>query len=131
MLWVAQDEHLMSWSWWDYAGHEQNSNATAYGKMLARTYAQATAGTPEVMSFNRTTGAFHFCYTMGTPPSADPIAVTTEIYHSPTLHYPSGAVVTTTPNVAAKVNGTAILVTPTASGGPGQRACVNVTRASQ
>jgi endoglycosylceramidase len=95
------DEHLMGWTHWSYKFW--NDPTTADGdqglfrddadlasvkrrklRLLVRTYAQATAGTPLRMRFDPDTGDFLFRY------RPDPtIDAPTRIFVSP-LHYPGG-----------------------------------------
>lgn len=53
---------------WNYAGLECYGPGGApipeYVALLSRTYAQAIAGVPVSMSFNRTTALFTLCYTL-------------------------------------------------------------------
>jgi endoglycosylceramidase len=97
----AADEHLMGWTHWSYKFW--NDPTTADGdqglfrddadlatvkrrklRLLVRTYAQATAGTPLRMRFDPQTGDFVFRY------RPDPtVEAPTRIFVSP-LHYPGG-----------------------------------------
>lgn len=98
---AVADEHLMGWTHWAYK--RWNDPTTADGaqglfrddadpssvkrgkvRLLVRTYAQATAGTPLAMSFDPADGAFHYRY------RPDPaVTAPTRIFVSP-LHYPDG-----------------------------------------
>ena len=98
---AVADEHLMGWTHWAYK--RWNDPTTADGaqglfrddadpssvkrgklRLLVRTYAQATAGTPLAMAFDAQDGAFRFRY------RPDPsISAPTRIFVSP-LHYPRG-----------------------------------------
>jgi endoglycosylceramidase len=98
---AVADEHLMGWTHWAYKRWDDPTTAdTSQGlfrddadpssvkraklRMLVRTYAQATAGTPLAMHFDPSTGAFRYRY------RPDPsIAAPTRIFVSP-LHYPHG-----------------------------------------
>ncbi len=97
----AADRHLMGWTHWAYkfwndpttADDDQGlfrddrdlrSVKQAKLRRLVRTYAQATAGTPLLMRFDATTGAFRFRYRPDRSVSAP-----TRIFVSP-LHYPRG-----------------------------------------
>lgn len=95
------DEHLMGWTHWAYKFW--NDPTTADGdqglfrddrdlstvkrgklRLLVRTYAQATAGTPRRMDFDTDTGRFRFRF----QPHRS-ISAPTTIFVSP-LHYPRG-----------------------------------------
>ena len=98
---AVADEHLMGWTHWAYK--RWNDPTTADGaqglfrddadpssvkrgklRLLVRTYAQATAGTPLAMHFDPHDGAFRYRY------RPDPsITAPTRIFVSP-LHYPHG-----------------------------------------
>lgn len=98
---AVADEHLMGWTHWAYK--RWNDPTTADGdqglfredadpatvkrgklRLLVRTYAQATAGTPLEMSFEPADGSFRYRY------RPDPeIDAPTRIFVSP-LHYPDG-----------------------------------------
>lgn len=100
--------------------------------MFSRTYPQATAGVPLVgadgfsLHFNRTNGDFEYCYTLNTS-----ITEPTEIYANLPIHYPSGSVVTTSPQVkVTQQQGNIISVEAVAGTPTGSVACVNITRAS-
>jgi endoglycosylceramidase len=98
---AAADEHLMGWTHWAYKRWDDPTTAdTAQGmfrddadlstvkraklRMLVRTYAQATAGTPLAMSFDPHDGAFRYRYRPDRT-----ITAPTRIFVSP-LHYPDG-----------------------------------------
>jgi endoglycosylceramidase len=94
------DEHLVGWQYWAYKEWNdpttQSQGSGAQGlfaddadlstakrdklMVLVRTYPMATAGVPESVSFDPTTGAFEYAYTAGDQ------ATPTEIFVSP-LHY--------------------------------------------
>lgn len=98
---AVADEHLMGWTHWAYKRWNDPTTAdTAQGlfrddadpssvkrakvRMLVRTYAQATAGTPLAMRFDPADGSFRYRY------RPDPaITAPTRIFVSP-LHYPDG-----------------------------------------
>jgi len=98
---AAADRHLMGWTHWAYKRWNDPTTAdTAQGlfrddadpssvkraklRMLVRTYAQATAGTPLAMRFDPADGSFRYRY------RPDPaITAPTRIFVSP-LHYPDG-----------------------------------------
>lgn len=98
---AAADERLMGWTHWAYKRWDDPTTAdTAQGmfrddadlssvkraklRVLVRTYAQATAGTPLTMSFDPHDGAFGYRY------RPDPgVTAPTRIFVSP-LHYPHG-----------------------------------------
>jgi Glycoside hydrolase family 5 C-terminal domain len=127
---------------WNYAGLEcYNSNGTAipeYVALMSRTYARAIAGIPSSMAFNKTTSNFTLCYNLPSmnvdewkptgSVQSTPISQQTEIYHNPSVFYPGGAVITTSPNVVASVVGNLVLVVPSASANPGELACVSLNR---
>jgi endoglycosylceramidase len=98
---AVADEHLMGWTHWAYK--RWNDPTTADGaqglfrddadpssvkrgklRLLVRTYAQATAGTPLAMRFDTHDGAFRYRYR----PDRS-ITAPTRIFVSP-LHYPHG-----------------------------------------
>ncbi|MEP9365627.1 cellulase family glycosylhydrolase [Nocardioides sp. CN2-186] len=99
---AAADKHLMGWTHWAYKEWDDptTSGGNVQGmfdddadlstlrmgkaKLLVRTYARATAGTPLSMHFNARNGEFHYRYR---PDRA--IHAPTEIFVSP-LHYPDG-----------------------------------------
>jgi endoglycosylceramidase len=94
------DEHLVGWQYWAYKEWNdpttQSQGSGAQGlftddadlstakrdklMVLVRTYPMTTAGVPESVSFDPTTGAFEYAYTAGDQ------AAPTEIFISP-LHY--------------------------------------------
>jgi endoglycosylceramidase len=94
------DEHLVGWQYWAYKEWNdpttQSQGSGAQGlfaddadlstakreklMILVRTYPMATAGVPEAVSFDATTGAFEYSYTAGDQ------AAPTEVFVSP-LHY--------------------------------------------
>ena len=98
---AVADEHLMGWTHWAYK--RWNDPTTADGaqglfrddadlgsvkrgkvRLLVRTYAQATAGTPLAMAFDPHDGSFRYRY------RPDPeITAPTRVFVSP-LHYPDG-----------------------------------------
>ncbi|WP_410874567.1 cellulase family glycosylhydrolase [Nocardia sp. A7] len=97
---AAADKNLTGWMHWAYKHWNDPTTAdTAQGlftsdddlsstktdklRTLVRTYPQATAGIPRTLSFDATTGEFHYTY--------DPASrgAPTEIFVSP-LHYPNG-----------------------------------------
>ena len=98
---AVADEHLMGWTHWAYKRWNDPTTAdTAQGlfrddadlgsvkrgkaRLLVRTYAQATAGTPLAMEFDPHRGAFRYRY------RPDPaVTAPTRIFVSP-LHYPDG-----------------------------------------
>lgn len=97
---AVADRNLMGWTHWAYKQWQDPTTAddaqgmfhddtdfasvkTEKLKVLVRTYAQATAGTPLAMSFDAATGAFSYRYR----PHAS--TAPTEIFVSP-LHYPRG-----------------------------------------
>jgi len=98
---AAADEQFTSWMHWAYKQWQDPTTAdVAQGmftddadlastkpkvKVLVRTYAQATCGIPQKMSFDPGTGAFDYTYVAG---SCD--GKPTEIFVSP-LHYPGGS----------------------------------------
>ena len=98
----AADRHLMGWMDWAYKRFGDPTSADAAsqslftddadlssakrGKLLrlVRTYPQATAGVPQSLHFDPSTGAFRFVYL------PDPrISAPTVVFVSP-LHYPQG-----------------------------------------
>jgi len=98
---AVADEHLMGWTHWAYKLWRDPTTADgdqglfrddadpstvkrAKVRLLVRTYAQATAGTPLSMRFDPEDGAFRFRYRPD-PTSTAP----TRIFVSP-LHYPDG-----------------------------------------
>ncbi|GAB2875643.1 cellulase family glycosylhydrolase [Nocardioides pacificus] len=98
---AAADRHLMGWTHWAYKFWNDPTTAdTDQGlfrddrdlstakrdklRVLVRTYAQATAGTPMAMSFDPRSGDFQFRYRPDRRISAP-----TRIFVSP-LHYPEG-----------------------------------------
>ncbi len=102
---AVADEHLMGWAHWAYKGWDDPTSAdsdsqgmfeddadpttlrTGKARLLVRTYAQATAGTPLEMSFDPETGEFDYLYR----PDRS-VRAPTRIFVSP-LHYPDGYVV--------------------------------------
>jgi endoglycosylceramidase len=102
---AAADKHLMGWTHWAYKRwndpttadgaqglfrDDADPSSVKHGKLrlLVRTYAQATAGTPLAMHFDPHDGAFRYRY------RPDPsITAPTSIFVSP-LHYPDGYRVT-------------------------------------
>ncbi len=98
---AVADEHLMGWTHWAYKLWRDPTTADgdqglfrddadpstvkrAKVRLLVRTYAQATAGTPLAMSFDAQDGTFRLRY------RPDPaITAPTRIFVSP-LHYPDG-----------------------------------------
>ena len=98
----AADRHLMGWMDWAYKRFGDPTSADAAsqslftddadlssakrGKLLrlVRTYPQATAGVPQSLHFDPSTGAFRYVY------RPDPrISAPTVVFVSP-LHYPGG-----------------------------------------
>ncbi|MBV6728443.1 glycoside hydrolase family 5 protein [Nocardioides daeguensis] len=97
---AVADEHLMGWTHWAYKQWRDPTTADdAQGlfrddadfgsvkqdklRLLVRTYAQATAGTPLQMRFDPDSGAFAYRY------RSNGLSAPTEIFVSP-LHYPHG-----------------------------------------
>jgi hypothetical protein len=98
---AVADEDLMGWTHWAYKRwndpttadgaqglfrDDADPSSVKHGKLrlLVRTYAQATAGTPLAMHFDPHDGAFRYRY------RSDPsITAPTRIFVSP-LHYPHG-----------------------------------------
>lgn len=97
---AVADRNLMGWTHWAYKQWQDPTTADdAQGmfhddsdlgsvkadklRVLVRTYAQATAGTPLAMDFDATTGAFSYRY------RSNAVDAPTEIFVSP-LHYPHG-----------------------------------------
>jgi len=98
---ASADRHLMGWTHWAYKRWDDPTTAdgdqglftddtdlssvkSGKVRLLVRTYAQATAGTPLVMRFHPHSGRFWFRY------RPDPsITAPTRIFVSP-LHYPHG-----------------------------------------
>jgi len=94
------DEHLVGWQYWAYKEWNdpttQSQGSGAQGlfaddadlstakfdklMVLVRTYPMATAGVPDAVSFDPTTGDFEYSYTAGNQ------AAPTEVFVSP-LHY--------------------------------------------
>lgn len=107
------DSFLQSWSYWQYKSYNdfttQDRPNTMEGlwnaedgslqenklRVLSRTYAQAIAGEPFSMSFNRDNGAFYLVYTI----RPDSSHSTTEIYLNEDLFYPKGFKVVVTPPI--------------------------------
>ncbi|HZP11746.1 MAG TPA: cellulase family glycosylhydrolase [Nevskiaceae bacterium] len=103
------DAHLTGWMYWHYKewADPTTESQTSGGqglftddadlstvkveklKILERAYPQATAGTPESLTFDPSTAAFHYRYAPNTA------SAPTEI-HVPTIHYPNGYTVTVT-----------------------------------
>jgi endoglycosylceramidase len=98
---AVADEHLMGWTHWAYKRWNDPTTAdTAQGlfrddadpstvkrgklRLLVRTYAQATAGTPLAMRFDPGDGSFRYRYRPDRT-----ITAPTRIFVSP-LHYPDG-----------------------------------------
>ncbi|WP_067531046.1 endoglycoceramidase I [Nocardia crassostreae] len=87
------DERFIGWQYWHYAsrfgagGPRPDPFLGDIGRQVVRTYPQATAGTPERLSFDPATGDFGYRYT------ARPAGAPTEIFVSD-LHYPQGYRVT-------------------------------------
>lgn len=94
------DQFLMSWDYWAYKNYgdptgapateglftsdsDLNTVNTSKVNLLSRAYPQATAGVPQSLSFNATTGAFSYSYT---PRAA---SAPTQIY-LPLTRYPHG-----------------------------------------
>jgi hypothetical protein len=119
---AAADRHLMGWTHWAYKFWNDPTTAdNAQGlfeddrdfstvkkgkvRLLVRTYAQATAGTPLRMRFRTKTGRFRFRYR---PDLA--ITAPTRIFVSP-LHYPDGFRVKVRNGVAHR-HGKYVLVRP-------------------
>ncbi len=91
------DEHLTSWTFWDindgvYNKYTRKWDMDALLSGFVRTYAQAIAGTPTSMSFDIATASFSLEFaadvTIGAP---------TEVV-VPSILYPQGYVVQTSPN---------------------------------
>lgn len=103
------DDFLQSWAYWqlkEYADFTtQNAEDPLYGsdgmpnvqklRTLTRTYAQAIAGTPVSMHFDRTDGRFALLFKA--PGSQVLQAAATEVYLNERLHYPYGYAVSVTP----------------------------------
>jgi endoglycosylceramidase len=119
---AAADRHLMGWTHWAYKFWNDPTTAdNAQGlfeddrdfstvkkgkvRLLVRTYAQATAGTPLRMRFRTKTGRFRFQY----KPDLS-IDAPTKIFVSP-LHYPHGFRVTVR-NGEFRRHGRYVLVRP-------------------
>jgi hypothetical protein len=98
---AVADEHLMGWTHWAYKRWNDPTTAdTSQGlfrddadltsakrgkvRLLVRTYAQATAGTPLAMRFDPQDGSFRYRYR-----PAPAVTAPTRIFVSP-LHYPDG-----------------------------------------
>ena len=82
------DERFIGWQYWHYSSIDgpdagEDPFTGDIGRQLVRTYPQATAGTPESMSFDPDTGDFSYTY------RPDRGRGPTEIYVSD-LHYPDG-----------------------------------------
>lgn len=121
---AAADEHLMGWMHWAYKQWNDPTTADeAQGlfaddadldsvkqeklRTLVRTYARATAGTPQQMSFDAHSGAFSFSYL----PDRS-ISLPTEIFVSP-LHYPDGYDLEVTGGTAVRRPDGTVRVRPT------------------
>jgi len=103
------DANLQSWSYWQFklfndlttAGpgesfYENGELEKNKVKALSRTYAQAIAGIPSLMSFEPSDSSFRLVYLI------DPTAkAPTEIYLNEEYYYPNGFTVTITPSNAA------------------------------
>jgi hypothetical protein len=122
---AAADRHLMGWTHWAYKywndpttadraqglfADDRDFSSVKRGKvrLLVRTYAQATAGTPLRMRFRPRTGRFAFTYR----PDRQ-ITAPTRIFVSP-LHYPHGYRVRARHGVVRR-SGHFLLVRPTSS----------------
>ncbi|WP_051198817.1 cellulase family glycosylhydrolase [Gordonia shandongensis] len=84
------DSRRVGWMYWHYSSRYTGSTvgsdplAGEAGRLLVRTYPQATAGRPESLSFDATTGAFDYTYRPDRSVSAP-----TVVYVS-SRHYPRG-----------------------------------------
>ncbi|HVK30026.1 MAG TPA: cellulase family glycosylhydrolase [Nocardioides sp.] len=131
---AVADRNLMGWTHWAYKQWQDPTTAddaqgmfrddTDFGsvkadklRVLVRTYAQATAGTPLAMDFDATTGAFTYRY------RSNAIDAPTEIFVSP-LHYPDGYDVQVTGGGWAPGSDGRIEVRPDV---PGQEVTVQIT----
>ncbi|QSR25657.1 endoglycoceramidase [Nocardioides aromaticivorans] len=131
---AVADRNLMGWTHWAYKQWQDPTTADdAQGmfhddtdfssvktdklRVLVRTYAQATAGTPLAMDFDAATGAFSYRY------RSNAIDAPTEIFVSP-LHYPRGYDVRVTGGHWAPGTGGRIEVRPDV---PGQEVTVQIT----
>ncbi|KAN0030386.1 hypothetical protein ACTA71_010151 [Dictyostelium dimigraforme] len=95
----AADKYLQSWTYWQLKYYNDITTAGSTESLylpngeldipkitaLSRTYAQAIAGVPLLMSFNPTNGDFSLSYTINTT-----ITQPTQIYLNQDLHYPNG-----------------------------------------
>lgn len=90
------DAHAFSYT--DYGDSQGAAWApsAAQQEAWARTHARAVAGVPTNMSFDPTSKAFAFCFSLDAA-----VAAPTEIFASTTYSYPHGRNVTTTPNLRA------------------------------
>lgn len=121
------DGHLFSWT--DYGDSQGQAwlPSDPQQTVWSRTYARAIAGLPKTMRFDQATANFHFCFVPDVT-----VVEPTEIFASETRHYPGGAVVKTTANIAAKRKPGSRdmwLVTPT--GTTDDLACVTIRRRSE
>ncbi len=129
---AVADRNLMGWTHWAYKQWQDPTTADdAQGmfhddtdfssvktdklRVLVRTYAQATAGTPLAMDFDAATGAFSYRY------RSNAIDAPTEIFVSP-LHYPRGYDVRVTGGHWAPGTGGRIEVRPDVAGAGGHGA---------
>mmetsp|Transcript_90663 Transcript_90663/g.207469 ORF Transcript_90663/g.207469 Transcript_90663/m.207469 type:complete len:522 (+) Transcript_90663:49-1614(+) len=108
------DSKFQSWAYWSFKNFNDITTAehadplydtdgsleTAKVKSLARTYAQAVAGTPTTMTFNADTSLFQLQYT------ATVTEAPTEIYYSKEFYYPSGYSLTVDPESCVTQNAT-------------------------
>ncbi|TWG91196.1 endoglycosylceramidase [Nocardioides sp. J9] len=132
---AVADRNLMGWTHWAYKQWQDPTTADeAQGlfhddadlgsvkadklRVLVRTYAQATAGTPLAMDFDTATGEFTYRY------RSNGIDAPTEIFVSP-LHYPDGHDVQVTGGQWQPGTSGRIEVRPDT---PGQEVTVRVTR---
>lgn len=74
------DERFVGWHYWHYSARDGDPFRGDLGRELVRTYPQATAGTPDTMVFDSSTGVFAYRY------RPRPASAPTEIYVSDLFH---------------------------------------------
>lgn len=97
----AADKRFAGWLYWHYRSTrgpgyrlpdpftDGEAGGDAVGRLLVRTYPQATAGTPVSMGFDPATGDFTYTYAPG-PRSAEPGPAGVTVIYTSALHYPRG-----------------------------------------